>query len=72
MRWGSGASGRIYFGLNFAFFDVPWPWAAWTTRTIHAMVFFTCAVVLTRQAQDRSSATEARRPSGLASGLDTM
>ena len=36
----------IYFGLNFAFFDYPWPWAAWTTRTLHALVFLACAVVI--------------------------
>ncbi|BCS34854.1 hypothetical protein TBR22_A40800 [Luteitalea sp. TBR-22] len=41
------ASAWLYFWLNFAFFDVPWPWAPWTTRTIHALVFFACACVLT-------------------------
>ena len=37
----------IYFGLNFAFFDFPWPWAAWTTRTPSAIVFAGCVVGLT-------------------------
>jgi hypothetical protein len=37
----------IYFGLNFAFFDFPWPWAAWTTRTPSAIVFAGCVAGLT-------------------------
>lgn len=36
-----------YFGLNFAFFQYPWPWAPWTGRTLHALVFLGCAVLLT-------------------------
>lgn len=46
----------LYFGLNFAFFDLPWPWAPWTTRTIHALVFFACASVLSRHAMRRRRA----------------
>lgn len=37
----------IYFGLNFAFFAYPWPWLPWTGRTLHALVFFVCAVAVT-------------------------
>jgi|688.fasta_scaffold187418_2 hypothetical protein len=48
----------LYFGLNFAFFDFPWPWAAWTTRTIHAMVFGACAMVLTTHALTRAPRTD--------------
>jgi hypothetical protein len=36
-----------YFGLNFAFFRFPWPWAAWTTRTLSGLIFTVCAVGLT-------------------------
>jgi hypothetical protein len=37
----------LYFGLNFAFFHFPWPWAAWTTRTPNAIAFTVCAFGLT-------------------------
>jgi len=37
----------LYFGLNYAFFRFPWPWAPWTARTPNAIVFTVCAVVLT-------------------------
>lgn len=36
----------LYFGLNFAFFGFPWPWASWTTRTPSALVFLGCALGL--------------------------
>ena len=39
-----------YVALNFAVFQYPWPWAPWTNRTLHALLFFTCAVLLTRLA----------------------
>lgn len=29
----------VYFGLNFAFFDFPWPWLAPTGRTVSAWMF---------------------------------
>lgn len=38
--------------LNFAFFAYPWPWAPWTTRTLHALVFFACAGVVTWVSRD--------------------
>jgi hypothetical protein len=37
----------IYFGLNFAFCDFPWPWTAWTSRTPNSLVFTFCALGLT-------------------------
>ena len=37
----------IVFALNLAIFRYPWPWAAWTTRTPHAVVFGVCACGLT-------------------------
>lgn len=37
----------LYFGLNYAFFHFPWPWAAWTSRTPNAIVFTLCAAGLT-------------------------
>lgn len=37
----------LYFGLNFAFFQFPWPWVPWTVRTPNAMIFLVCALGLT-------------------------
>jgi len=37
----------LYFGLNYAFFHYPWPWATWTARTPNALVFTACAISLT-------------------------
>lgn len=48
-----------YFFLNFAFFRYPWPWAPWTNRTPHALVFLACAIVVTAAVTAPS-----RRPSG--------
>lgn len=36
----------LYFVLNFAFFQFPWPWNNWTLRTPSALVFTVCATVL--------------------------
>ncbi len=36
----------LYFLLNYAFFDFPWPWATWTTRTPNALVFIACSALL--------------------------
>lgn len=36
----------IFYGLNFAFFDFPWPWDPWTGRTPSALVYTFCLVVL--------------------------
>jgi hypothetical protein len=36
----------VYFGLNFAFFQWPWPWSPWTARTPNALVFAACAISL--------------------------
>jgi len=40
----------VYFGLNFAFFQWPWPWLAWTARTPNALVFAACAMSLIHEA----------------------
>ncbi|NQT15135.1 MAG: hypothetical protein HQ582_20425 [Planctomycetes bacterium] len=40
----------LYFGLNFAFFRLPWPWEAWTGRTPSAIIFTVCALALTAAA----------------------
>ena len=37
----------IFFSLNFAFFDFPWPWEAWTGRTPNTILFFIAAMGLT-------------------------
>jgi hypothetical protein len=37
----------LYFGLNFAFFRVPWPWNDWTGRTPSGIIFLICSVSLT-------------------------
>lgn len=37
----------LYFGLNFAFFDFPWPWQPWTARTPNALAYTLCALGLT-------------------------
>jgi hypothetical protein len=37
----------LYFGLNFAFFDYPWPWEPWTGRTPGGIAYLVYSVVLT-------------------------
>ncbi len=37
----------VYFLLNYAFFNFPWPWAEWTGRTPNGIIFTLCAVGLT-------------------------
>lgn len=37
----------LYFGLNYAFLQFPWPWAQWTTRTPNAIIYTLCAIGLT-------------------------
>ena len=36
----------VYYGLNFAFFDFPWPWAPPTGRSHSALLFTLDVVVL--------------------------
>jgi hypothetical protein len=36
----------LYTGLNFAFFQFPWPWQTWTARTPNALIFALCLVGL--------------------------
>ncbi len=37
----------MYFSLNYAFFDFPWPWEDWTGRTPNGLIFTVCAIGLT-------------------------
>jgi hypothetical protein len=37
----------LYFGLNFAFFQVPWPWEEWTGRTHSGVIFIVFSICLT-------------------------
>ena len=37
----------LFYGLNFAFFNFPWPWESWTARTPNAIVFTVCVIGLT-------------------------
>jgi hypothetical protein len=36
----------VYLALNFAFFDFPFPWQAWTARTPSNLIFVGCTVGL--------------------------
>ena len=36
----------LYFGLNFAFFQFPWPWLPWTGRTPNTLFFLMAAGIL--------------------------
>lgn len=36
----------LYFGLNWVFFEYPWPWAEWTNRTPNGILFTICLVGL--------------------------
>lgn len=44
----------LYFGLNYAFFQFPWPWSPWTARTPNAIIYTGCALGLTWLALNRS------------------
>jgi hypothetical protein len=46
-RWALLLTTWLYFGLNYAFFQFPWPWQPWTGRTPNAIVFAVCTVILT-------------------------
>jgi hypothetical protein len=46
-RWALLVTTWLYFGLNYAFFQFPWPWQAWTGRTPNAIVFAICSLILT-------------------------
>jgi hypothetical protein len=37
----------LYFLLNFAFFEFPWPWHDWTARTPSALIMLAAALILT-------------------------
>lgn len=37
----------VYFGLNWAIFQFPWPWETWTNRTANGLIFAVAAFLLT-------------------------
>jgi hypothetical protein len=39
-----------FHALNFIFFEEPWPWASWTSRTPNEIVFLIAAVAITMMA----------------------
>jgi hypothetical protein len=51
----------LYVALNFAFFAYPWPWATWTNRTLHAIVFAACALAVTWICQPEPTQRRAAR-----------
>ena len=46
-RWGLLCCAWFYFAINFAFFDLPWPWAPPTFRTPSGIVMFIFTAILT-------------------------
>jgi hypothetical protein len=46
-RWALLVATWMYFALNFAFFDYPWPWDPWTGRTPGGIAYLVYSVVLT-------------------------
>lgn len=40
--WALPGAAALYFGLNYAFFEFPWPWGTWTTRTPSGLIFSAC------------------------------
>jgi hypothetical protein len=46
-RWSLLVATWTYFGLNFAFFHLPWPWTEWTARTPNGIIYTICALALT-------------------------
>ncbi len=52
----------LYFALNFAFFNFPWPWEDATSRSPNNWIFFVCAVTLTVTALVYGRRTETRPP----------
>jgi len=53
----------LYFGLNHAFFGLPWPWLPWGGRTANGLIFTAYAfgltvLVLTRRYDKRESCEE--------------
>jgi len=46
-RWSLLLMTWTLFALNFAFFEFPWPWEAWTIRTPNAIIYSICTIGLT-------------------------
>ena len=45
--WSLIVASWIFFCLNFAFFEYPWPWQEWTGRTANGLIFTICLMSLT-------------------------
>lgn len=45
-RWGLASSVIVYFSINFGFFDFPWPWQTWTSRTPSGFIMAAQSAVL--------------------------
>jgi hypothetical protein len=56
------AAGLIY-SLNFAFFHLPWPWAAWTYRTPNNLYFTVALLALSALAVSRWHGTNSSKSS---------
>lgn len=49
-RWALLLMAWTLFALNFAFFEFPWPWDEWTSRTPSGIIYTVCLVGLTAAA----------------------
>ena len=47
LRWGLGLAAWTYFWLNFAFFNYPWHWHDWGSRSFANWVFTVSTLALT-------------------------
>lgn len=45
-RWSLFLATTTYFALNLAFFEFPWPWQPWTSRTPNGLIYFFCTLCL--------------------------
>lgn len=50
LRWALLICSWLYFWLNYAFFEFPWPWRQWTGRTPSGIIFSVCLLGLTAAA----------------------
>jgi hypothetical protein len=46
-RWALLTAAWVHYGLNFAFFEWPWPWAPLTFRASNTLIFTACLLGLT-------------------------
>ena len=60
----------VFFGLNYAFFNFPWPWSEWTSRTPNGIIFTICLGFILWGALIASPYPEDRDDQGNASSGD--